>query len=55
MLAALEEAGRFRCVDRDVVRPLELPEEEFLIPLGDAIAADVFSARFADDLSVTLF
>jgi hypothetical protein len=55
MLTALEEAVRFRRVDRDVVRPLELPEDEFLIRLGDAIAADVFSARFVDDLSATLF
>jgi hypothetical protein len=42
-------------MDRDAVRPLELPEDEFLILLGDAIAADVFSARFVDDLSLTLF
>jgi hypothetical protein len=46
---------RFRHVDRDAVRPLELPEDDFLIQLGDAIVADVFSTRFADDLSVTLF
>jgi hypothetical protein len=46
---------RFRHMDRDAVRPLELPEDEFLILLGGAIAADVSSARFVDDLSVTLF
>jgi hypothetical protein len=46
---------RFRHVDRDAVRPLELSEDEFLIQLGDAIAADVFSARFVDDLNATLF
>jgi hypothetical protein len=55
MLTALEEAVRFRHVDHDAMCPLELPEDEFLILLGDAIAADVFSARFVDDLSVTLF
>lgn len=31
---------------RDAVRPLELPEDELLIVLGDAIADGVFSKGF---------
>ncbi|MGB7125839.1 MAG: hypothetical protein WBD42_03295 [Methylovirgula sp.] len=49
-----EEAVRFRRMGRDAVRPLELPEDELLILLGDAIAAGVFSAVFLSDLRAVL-
>jgi hypothetical protein len=50
----LEEAVRFRRMGRDAVRPLELPEDELLILLGDAIAAGVFSKGFLIDLRAVL-
>jgi hypothetical protein len=49
-----QEAVRFRRMGRDAVRPLELPEDELLILLGDAIAAGVFSAAFLIDLRAVL-
>jgi hypothetical protein len=50
----LEEAVRFRRMGRDAVRPLELPEGELLILLGDAIAAGVFSPNFLIELRAIL-
>ena len=49
-----EQAVRFRRMGRDAVRPLELPEDELLILLGDAVAAGVFSKGFLADLLAVL-
>jgi hypothetical protein len=49
-----EEAVRFRRTGIAAVRSLELPEDELLILLGDAIAAGVFSAGFLSDLRAVL-
>lgn len=49
-----EQAVRFRRMGRDAVRPLELPEDELLVLLGDAIARGVFSASFLSELRAIL-
>jgi hypothetical protein len=50
----LEEAVRYRRTGSHAVRPLELPEDELLVLLGDAIAARVFSKGFLADLYAVL-
>jgi len=49
-----EEAIRFRRTGLAAVRALELPEDELLVLLGDAIAAGVFSKGFLIDLRAVL-
>jgi hypothetical protein len=44
---------RFRRMDRDAVRSLELPEDELLVPLGGANTAGVFP--WASYLSLAAF
>jgi hypothetical protein len=45
-----EEAIRFRRTGLAAVRALELPEDELIVLLGDAMAAGVFSAWFLSEL-----
>lgn len=45
-----EEAVRFRRTGAAAVRALELPEDELIVLLGDAIAAGVFSGAFLSEL-----
>lgn len=49
-----EQAIRFRRMGREAVKALELPEDELLILLGDAIAAGVFSKGFLSELCAVL-
>jgi hypothetical protein len=49
-----EEAIRFRRTGLAAVRALELPEDELLVLLGDAIAAGVFSAGFLSEFRAVL-
>lgn len=49
-----EEAVRFRRTGAAAVRALELPENELLVLLGDAIARGVFSAAFLSELRTVL-
>jgi len=49
-----EEAIRFRRTGIAAVRALELPEDELLILLGDAIASGVFSADFLSEIRAVL-
>ncbi len=49
-----EEAIRFRRTGIAAVRALELPEDELIVLLGDAIAAGVFSRGFLTDLRAVL-
>lgn len=49
-----EQAIRFRRMGREAVKALELPEDELVILLGDAIAAGVFSQSFLCELRAIL-